>query len=114
MGNFYEENFQQYFSSTVDLDPSTFLDPLADLLEPKSTILDIGCGSGRDLLWFARKGFQPTGFEQSPNLAQLAREHTGCSIIEGDFSNFNFSRQTSKLRPDDIWLGYVLRLNSDA
>ena len=192
MSNFYEENHQQYFNSTVSLDPSDFLKPLAMLLDPQATILDIGCGSGRDLFWFARRGFQPTGFEQATNLARLAREYSDCPIIEGDFHRYNFSncqfsalvfvgslvhlpkeslpgilqstcqalapgglvlvtmkegqgfsraadgrvfilwlreeienifaannlhildfsRQISKLRPDDIWLGYVLRLDS--
>ena len=192
MNNFYEKNHQQYFNSTVGIDPSAFLKPLAKLLDPQATILDIGCGSGRDLLWFARRGFQPTGFEQATNLARLAREHADCPVIEGDFCRYNFSnlqfsalvfvgslvhlpketlpailqstcqalvpkglilitvkeghgssraddgrvftlwsreeiekifeannlhildfsRQVSKLRPDDIWLGYVLRLNN--
>lgn len=91
MNNFYEDNHQQYFDSTVGIDPSVFLEPLASLLKPKATILDIGCGSGRDLLWFAERGFLPTGFEQSPSLANLARKHSDCPVIEGDFSSFNFS-----------------------
>jgi len=89
--NFYEKNHQQYFDSTVGIDPSVFLGPLARLLEPQAAILDIGCGSGRDLRWLAIRGFQPTGFEQSPNLARLAREHANCSVIEGDFYHYNFS-----------------------
>jgi len=89
--NFYEDNHQQYFESTVGIDPSAFLKPLAGKLTPKATILDIGCGSGRDLLWLARRGFQPTGFEQSPSLAGLARKHANCPVIEGDFRHFNFS-----------------------
>ncbi len=91
MNNFYEENHQQYFNSTVGIDPSAFLNPLAKLLKPKAAILDIGCGSGRDLLWFANRGFSPTGFEQAPKLACLAREYTNCPVIEGDFSHYNFS-----------------------
>jgi len=91
LNNYYEDNHQQYFDSTVGIDPSVFLEPLASLLKPKATILDIGCGSGRDLLWFARRGFRPTGFEQSPSLAGMARKHSNCPVIEGDFSRFNFS-----------------------
>jgi SAM-dependent methyltransferase len=91
LNNFYEENHQQYFNSTVGIDPSAFLNPLAKLLKPQATVLDIGCGSGRDLLWFARRGFEPTGFEQSPKLARLAREHANCPVIEGDFCHYNFS-----------------------
>lgn len=194
MSTFYDKNHQQYFDSTVGIDPSAFLEPLARLLEPQATILDLGCGSGRDLLWFSMRGFHPTGFEQAPNLARLAREHADCPVIEGDFCRYNFynlqfsalvfvgsllhlpkedlstilkstcqalvprglilitmkegngtsrpsdgrvftlwsreeieqifatnnlyildfSRQISKLRPNDVWLGYVLRLNNEA
>lgn len=91
LNNYYEDNHKQYFDSTVGIDPSVFLEPLAKQLIPKATILDIGCGSGRDLLWFAEHGFRPTGFEQSPSLANLARKHSHCPVIEGDFSRFNFS-----------------------
>jgi hypothetical protein len=40
-----------YFVSTFDIDPSSFLAPLADRLQKGETIQDIGCGSGRDLHW---------------------------------------------------------------
>lgn len=88
--NFYEENHVTYFNSTVNIDPAAFLEPFARYLAPKATILDVGCGSGRDLRWFAERGFAPTGFEKSPNLARLARQHAGCPVIEGDFRDFDF------------------------
>ena len=64
---------------------------MAGFLAPEATILDIGCGSGRDMGWFAEYGFQPTGFELSPSLAQLARKHSGCKVFEGDFTQYDFS-----------------------
>ena len=89
--NFYQENHKQYFQDTVNIDPSGFLEPLAGRLTPGASILDVGCGSGRDLRWFKEHGFQPTGFEHSPGLAALARQHSGCPVIEGDFFTFDFS-----------------------
>jgi SAM-dependent methyltransferase len=111
LNNFYEDNHQQYFDSTVGIDPSVFLEPLASLLKPKATILDIGCGSGRDLLWFARRGFRPTGFEQSPSLADLARKHSNCPVMEGDFNRFNFSGlQFSAL----VFVGSLVHISPEA
>ncbi|MBL4903061.1 MAG: class I SAM-dependent methyltransferase [Desulfocapsa sp.] len=194
MNQFYEQNHQQYFKSTVDIDPAAFLTPLTGFLKPRATILDVGCGSGRDLLWLRQHGFRPTGLEQAPSLARLAREHAGCEVIEADFCHhdfgsrgfcalvfigslvhqprntvsgilrstcrslvpgghvlitmkegegvvasadgrrftlwaqseleelfdlcglaiLDFSRQVSKLRPEDIWLGYVLKFVNEA
>lgn len=31
------------------------------------------------------------GFEQSPGLAELARDNAGCEVIEGDFETYDFS-----------------------
>ena len=79
MVDFYQKNHKEYFESTVGIDPSTFLSPLADRLSPGAKILDIGCGSGRDLLWLKNLGFKVAGFERSSSLATLAQEHAGVS-----------------------------------
>jgi len=34
---------------------------------------ELGCGSGRDLLWLKNRGFHVIGFERSPGLAELCR-----------------------------------------
>ncbi|MCP3891369.1 MAG: methyltransferase domain-containing protein [Desulfobulbaceae bacterium] len=91
MTDFYEANCEDYFHSTVDIEPSSFLYPLADILLPGAKVLDIGCGSGRDLRWLSERGFKPTGFERSPNLAAMARRHSHCPVIEGDFCRYDFS-----------------------
>jgi SAM-dependent methyltransferase len=54
-------------------------------------VLDVGCGSGRDLRWLRDKGMAVTGFERSPGLAKLAAGHAGCDIIEGDFTTHDFT-----------------------
>ncbi|MBU2515891.1 class I SAM-dependent methyltransferase [bacterium] len=92
MSDYYNEHYREYFESTFFVDPSSFLTPLSERLAQGATVLDIGCGSGRDLLWLKKKGFQPTGFEYAPNLAEIARQHSGCPVLEGDFSTFDFSQ----------------------
>lgn len=91
MSDYYQANFKQYYSETFSIDPTTFLGPLLKYLPAGALILDIGCGSGRDLLWLKNKGFQATGFERASNLAELARQRSGCPVIEGDFVDYDFS-----------------------
>jgi len=91
MTDFYQQHADTYFERTVAIDPSSFLEPLAKHLKPGASILDVGCGSGRDMRWFKNRGFLVTGFERSPGLAELARQHNGCDVIAGDFQQFDFS-----------------------
>ncbi|NOY69209.1 MAG: class I SAM-dependent methyltransferase [Deltaproteobacteria bacterium] len=91
MENYYQTNFNEYHKRTFLVDSSSFLEPFVKVLPPGTSVLDVGCGSGRDILWLKNMGFKPTGFEQSPGLAALARKHTGCKVIEGDFETYNFS-----------------------
>jgi SAM-dependent methyltransferase len=41
-------------------------------------------------LWLKQQGLSVTGFDASPGLAELARRHAGCIVIEGDFETFDF------------------------
>jgi SAM-dependent methyltransferase len=90
--DYYTLHADTYHIQTFFLDPSSFLSPLYERLTSGCRILDVGCGSGRDLLWFQRRGFHVIGFERSYPLARLARTHVGCDVIVGDFQQFDFSR----------------------
>jgi SAM-dependent methyltransferase len=92
MSDYYQKNFRKYHEKTFFVDPSSFLTPVAEKLKDSATILDIGCGSGRDLLWFKNRGFNVIGFERSHGLASLARKNAGCEVLEGDFETYDFSQ----------------------
>ncbi len=87
--NYYKENPREYFERTFSIDPSSFLGPVAGRLSNGAMVLDVGCGSGRDLFWFKNKGFEVIGFERSAGLAKLAREHSGAEVREGDFETYD-------------------------
>jgi SAM-dependent methyltransferase len=91
MEDYYQENHEQYYDQTFSIDPTSFLIPLARCLHPSSTILDLGCGSGRDMRWFKDRGFRPTGFELSHGLAVLASKYSECPVVEGNFECYDFS-----------------------
>jgi SAM-dependent methyltransferase len=89
---YYTRNAKDYFDKTSSLDSSNYLNPFLSMLSPGDKILDLGCGSGRDLLLLKTLGFNPFGFERSPDLAGMARNLSGCPVIEGDFLTHDFSR----------------------
>ncbi|TRZ73790.1 MAG: class I SAM-dependent methyltransferase [Actinobacteria bacterium] len=54
----------------------------ASLISPKSRILDVGCGPGRDIQIFAEAGHTPIGIDLNPSFIQMARRHG--EVIAGD------------------------------
>ncbi len=92
MSDYYTQHADAYHRETFGIDPTPFLGIFVRHLTPGAYVLDVGCASGRDLVWLRRQGFQAIGFERSPGLAALARENSGCTVVEGDFTRHDFSR----------------------
>lgn len=91
MPDYYQKKYKSYHEKTFTIDPLDFLAPFAERLTAGAIVLDVGCGSGRDLLWMKKKGFDVIGFDRSSGLVELARENAGCEVIEGDFETYDFS-----------------------
>lgn len=83
----YDQNAARFRERTWDHDVSQNIAALLRHIEgaPPLRILDFGCGPGRDLLAFLRLGHQPTGLEGSAPLAAMAREASGCEVLQQDF-----------------------------
>jgi SAM-dependent methyltransferase len=88
--DFYQNHAKDYFKQTFQVDPASFLMPLNTYLPLEAKVLDIGCGSGRDMLWLQHQGHHCMGLERSLALAALAGKHTGLPVFEADFESFDF------------------------
>ena len=53
--------------------------------QPPFTILDFGCGPGRDLRTFTTRGHVAVGLEGAAALAAMARADSGCEVWRQDF-----------------------------
>ena len=96
--NYYQENSQDFFSSTVSADVSELYDHFLKYVPEKGTILDFGCGSGRDTKAFLDRGFKAEAIDGSEELCKLASEFTGTTVRCMDFIDFD-----SKDRYDAVW-----------
>jgi SAM-dependent methyltransferase len=90
--DFYSQNPEFYFKRTFCVDPSSFIDPFLSILPAGASVIDVGCGSGRDLLWMKNRGYRAVGFERSKEMARLAVAGSGCKVIVGDFETYDFSK----------------------
>lgn len=83
----YQNRAEAFWEGTRDHDVSQNIEALLRHIrgEAPYAILDFGCGPGRDLLDFSRRGHRVIGLEGAAALAQMAREHSGCEVWEQDF-----------------------------
>ena len=83
----YDERAEAFRAGTRDHDVSQNIAALLRHVEgaPPFTILDLGCGPGRDLAAFTRMGHVAVGLDGSAPFAAMARADTGCEVWEQDF-----------------------------
>lgn len=83
----YGRRAQQFRNGTWDHDVSQNYAALLEAMEgdPPFSILDFGCGPGRDLQYFKSLGHEAVGLEGAEEFVEMARGHTGCEILHQDF-----------------------------
>ena len=83
----YERSAASYWEGTRDHDVSQNIAALLGAIEgtPPFTLLDLGCGPGRDLARFAALGHTPVGLDGSAEFVAMARAHSGCEVLHQDF-----------------------------
>jgi SAM-dependent methyltransferase len=84
---YYEERAAAFWEGTRDHDVRQNIEALLRHLRgtPPYTLLDFGCGPGRDLKALRALGHRPIGLEGAPAFAAMAREHSGCEVWQQDF-----------------------------
>jgi SAM-dependent methyltransferase len=61
-------------------------------------ILDLGCGPGRDLLFFKKKGYRVLGIDNSEKLIEFAKKYSKADALVMDFREMDFTEEF-----DAIW-----------
>jgi SAM-dependent methyltransferase len=83
----YNRRAEEFWQGTRDHDVSQNITALLSFIEtePPYTILDFGCGPGRDLKVLASLGHVAIGLEGAARFAAMARAHSGCEVWHQDF-----------------------------
>ncbi|MYN13553.1 methyltransferase domain-containing protein [Pusillimonas sp. TS35] len=80
----YNDNAQSFRAGTQDHDVSQNIAALLRHIEgpPPYTLLDLGCGPGRDLKTFSALGHRAIGLDGAEHFVEMARASSGCEVLQ--------------------------------
>lgn len=83
----YQRNAVSFEAGTRDHDVSQNIDALLSRIEgePPFTILDFGCGPGRDLKTLRELGHHAIGLEGAAAFIPMAKAYSGCDVWHQNF-----------------------------
>jgi len=95
---YYERNAQDFYDSTIAVDMQTLYRQFLPFIPAGGSILDAGCGAGRDSKNFIDLGFNVDAFDASDELVRLATELIGKKVTVDRFQTYKSNKAF-----DAIW-----------
>ena len=87
--NYYNTHAKDFIQGTVAVDFHITQDRFLAQLEKGASILDFGCGSGRDAKYFLERGFAVQATDGSAELCKFASEYTGIKVRQMLFNELD-------------------------
>ena len=96
--DFYDSDPEGYSEKTYGADMSHIRDRFTRHLSSGASILDLGCGSGRDSQAFRTEGFDVIPVDGSEGMCRIAERNTGMKVRRLLFSELDYED-----RFDGVW-----------
>jgi len=96
--NYYDQNADEFFNTTCDVDMSQLYSRFEKYLPNKAKVLDAGCGSGRDSKHFLSIDYETYAVDASKEMVKRASALTGLNIEQKLFQDFEYKNEF-----DGIW-----------
>lgn len=97
MSNYYDVNAKEYIESTINCDMSFHYQKFLKYLPKTGKILDVGFGSGRDMIYFKSLGYEVEGIDTSIEFVKNMKEK-GFNVKLESACEINYSAEY-----DGIW-----------
>lgn len=88
--DYYNKYSKIYFENTVNLNMTPILNRFLSLLPDGASILDLGCGAGRDAAYMLEHDYDVTLLDGSEEMCALAEIHTDHEVLNMKFEDLDF------------------------
>lgn len=78
---YYNQNATEFVNATIDADMENIYTEFEKYIDLGGTILDLGCGSGRDSLYFYEKGYQIVAIDPSSAMCDETRSRVPIEVL---------------------------------
>ena len=103
---------EYYKRNNIPSFPSPFAKYVGNKLDTKQTILEIGCGNGRDSKFFASQGHQVTGLDSSEEAIELCNKLYSCESLEFFSGTIENIAKINKKKFDLVYSRFVFHAMS--
>lgn len=87
--DYYNANVKKFFDDTASVNFTCIQNTFLKLLPKRATILDFGCGSGRDTKYFLEQGCIVEAVDGSLAVCEAASKYTGIRVKQMLFQELN-------------------------
>ena len=95
---YYDENSEKYINSTFHVNMEPLLTKFVFHIPKGGLILDAGCGTGRDSIWFVNNGYKVLAFDGSREMVKHAKDYVDGEVMLASFEDFKCDKKF-----DGIW-----------
>lgn len=88
--DYYNQNSKQFYENTISTDMKQIYSEFLQFIKQGDHILDCGCGSGRDSLFFKQQGYRVTALDGSEEMVKLSSRLIEQPVLHLRFQEMNF------------------------
>ena len=96
--NYYNSNAEDFSETTKNVNFLELQQIFTKQLSPDASILDFGCGSGRDSKYFLDHGYHVTATDGAEEICKMATDYTGIKVKQMLFEELD-----DRNKYDGIW-----------
>ena len=87
--NYYNKYTKSFIQTTRSVDLTNIQNKFLSYLPSGASILDFGCGSGRDTKYFLKRNYNVTAIDVSEEICKEASKYTGIKVKQMLFEELN-------------------------